>query len=222
MSVRGLTIVVTGAGSALGQAMLRALEARPALAGAEGAPLAAGRLIGVDRVQPPELFIAERVEYVRGEYEQPRFLSRMMGATADSVFHLAPWTAGVGLAPGLDGLQAALLHSVDTTRALLDAFSYLSHPPRLVYAARRGVRAAADEVPGDTGALLGDVCESLLVECARRGLLDLRSVRLAPEAAPERAAAAMLAAHELARAPDGVWILDADDARLQVPAGGAA
>lgn len=217
---RGLTIVVTGAGSALGQALLRALAARPVLAGGDGAALEAGRLIGVDRTQPAELFVDERVEYVRGEYEQPRFLSRMMGASADSVFHLAPWTAGDGVAPGVDGLELALLRSVDTTRALLDACRNLSHPPRLVYAARRGVRATVGEVPQGT-ALLVDVCESLLAESARRGLIDLRSVRLPADAGVD-SAAALLAAHELAPAPEGMWVLDADDVRLRPPVDGAA
>jgi len=64
-------LLVTGASTPLGQGLLRALAARGALT-RDGAAAPIARILGVDREQPPGLFVDERVEYVCGEYEQPR------------------------------------------------------------------------------------------------------------------------------------------------------
>jgi hypothetical protein len=199
-----MRVVVTAAGSDLGQQLLRAIAARGSLRRGGGAPQAIDRILAVDHAQPAALFIDERVEYVRGDYEQPRFLSRMMGAACDSVFHLAPRYAALGAGPGADGLELALARSVQVTQSLIDACRLLSCAPRFVYAGLRGLRSTPGAVPQDMGAVCVDVCESVLFEAARRGIVSLCSVRLpsaagqAPSAAElEAAARALLDAHDL-------------------------
>lgn len=93
-----MQVVVTGAGTALGQALLQAIAVRGALRRGDGDPVPVRRIIAVDRTQPAALYVDARIEYVRGDYEQPRFLARMMGASTDSVFHLS--ALGAGAVPG--------------------------------------------------------------------------------------------------------------------------
>jgi len=172
-----MQIVVTAGATPLGQALLRAIVARGALVRGGGAPVAVQRIIAVDRRQPASLFVHPLVEYVCGNFEQPRFLARMMGTATDSVFHLGALYAAV---PGtqFDDLELALLYSLDTTRALVDACQYQSAQPRLVLASTVAVHHAPDAAPAGTDGICAALCEHYLVECARRGLVDLRSVRL--------------------------------------------
>jgi nucleoside-diphosphate-sugar epimerase len=199
-----MQVVVTGAGSELGQQLLRALVAGASLRRFDGTLAPLRRVLGVDRAQPSALFVDERVEYVRGDFEQPRFLARMMGAATDSVFHLAALGAGQGTGADADGLDLALARSVDATRCLIDACQFQPTPPRLVFAGLLGLRSAPGDVPRTIEGVCVDVCETLLVEAARRGIIDLCSVRLpapgqveASLADTARAAAALLEAHEL-------------------------
>jgi nucleoside-diphosphate-sugar epimerase len=175
-------IVVTGACTALGQALLKAVVARGVLTRYDGQTVPVRRIIAVDRVQPPRLFVDTRVEYVRGDYEQPRFLARMMGVITDSVFHLSVLGAASAAASDDDtpfeALDNALLRSLDTTRALLDACHYQTVMPRLVFASIEDVRTAIETVPRSTDAVCAALCELLLAESARRDLVDGRCVRL--------------------------------------------
>lgn len=226
-----MELVVTGASGVLGQALLRALVARGALAsGVPGGPVAVRRIIAVDRAQPATLFLDARIEYVRGDYEQPRFLARMMGTSTGSVFHLS----GLGVALDLErvpgSLDAAFTRSVDTLHALLGACAFQAAVPRLVLAS-----ASAPAADGGQGDALAAACELLAGEAARYGIVDARCVRLpcvvgsglsaegrAVDAQlgafaagqvpgselsavdvllPNEAAAALIEAHERARAP---------------------
>ena len=191
-----MQIVVTGAGSELGQALLRALVACPVLHRTDGTAAPLRRILGVDRTQPASLFVDDRVEYVRGEFEQPRFLARVMGAATDSIFDLSARSAAANIAADIDGLELAWQRSVDTTRALLGACRFQPVPPRVVYAGRAGLRAAAQDVPGDIDAACVDLCETVLVESARFGVVDLRSVRLPAALDGAAAARALVQAHE--------------------------
>lgn len=200
-----MQVVVTGAATPLGQSLLRALAARGTLAlDAVATPVT--RILGVDREQTGSLFVDERVEYVCGAYEQPRFLARMMGAATDAVFHLAVLAAAQGVEANADGLDRALLRSLDSTRALLEACRLQLRRPRLVYAGRLGLRASPEALPRDIDGVCIDLCELLLAESARRGVVELRSLRLpdlALGARPElldAAAAALIDAHEWAGA----------------------
>jgi nucleoside-diphosphate-sugar epimerase len=191
-----MQIVVTGACSDLGQALLRAIVARAQLHRTDGVLAPVARVLGVDRSQPAELFVDERIEYVRAQFEQPRFLARVMGAATDAIFHLSTRSAAANIAADIDGLELAWQRSVDTTRALLDACRFQPVPPRVVHAGRAGLRAAAADVPPDIEAACIDLCETVLVESARMGLVDLRSVRLPAALGAAAAAQALLEAHE--------------------------
>jgi nucleoside-diphosphate-sugar epimerase len=227
-----MQLVVTGAGTELGQELLRAIVARGVLCRGDGSgAVPVQRILGVDRIQPAALFVDERIEYVRGDYEQPRFLAHMMGTAIDSVFHLSARDAAIGLGPDVDDMELALLRSLDTTRALLDACRSQAHPPRLVFAGLGGLRATAGAVPATLAALCVDVCESLLVESARRGVIDLRSLRLPgpagadttapdpmldPVLDPALAAAALLDLHEQPAVLPAVQICELDQTRAAI------
>jgi nucleoside-diphosphate-sugar epimerase len=205
-----MQVVVTGACTPLGQALLRALVARSALAaGASGAAVPVRRIIAVDRAQSGALFVDERIEYVRGDYELPRFLARMMGVATGSVFHLSALaaTAGLGAAPG-EGtaddagrmLDTALAHSVDTTRALIDACRLQTLVPRLVMASALPPARSGDGVPASTDDACTAICELLVIEYARRGLIDARCVRMPPASGSAAEVQALIDAHERPRA----------------------
>ena len=136
------------------------------------------RIIAVDRTQPAALFLDSRIEYVRGDYEQPRFLARMMGTVTDSVFHLSTLGAGTIAGPEPVDLNAALLKSFDTTRVLLEACRFQNAPPKLILASTVEARPERGPWPqGSEGVLLA-LCELLVVEGARHLLVDARCVRL--------------------------------------------
>jgi len=171
-------VVVTGAGSALGQALLREIVARAALVRTDGQATAVARVIAVDRTQPAALFLDRRIEYVRGDYEQPRFLARMMGASTDSVFHLSVLGAGLGSAATPADLDVALLRSFDATRALLEACRYQRVPPRMVLASTMEAKLQTGPWPQTTDGVCAALCELLVVESARRRIVQARCVRL--------------------------------------------
>jgi len=173
-----MQLVVTGACSLLGQALLRAIVARGVLSTSVGGPVAVQRIIAVDRTQPARLYVEPRVEYVCGNFEQSRFLARVMGTATDSVFHLAPLGAAAGIGSQLEDLDLALMRSLDTTRSLVDACQFQSAQPRLVLASAAAARHDADVPPASVEGVCSALCELFLFECARRGYVDLRGVRL--------------------------------------------
>lgn len=173
-----MQIVVTAGATPFGQALLRALVAHAGFPGPDGARRPVAHILSVDHVQPGRLFVDERIDYVRGEYEQPRFLARVMGACTDGVFHLAGLGAATGPRGDGVGLEVAFLHSVDLTRALLDACSYQPAPPVVVSVASGFARAGAGGLPEESDDACAALCELILLEGARRKVVDLRCVRL--------------------------------------------
>ncbi len=173
-----MQVVLTGASSALGQALLQAIATRGVLARGDGNTTPVRRIIAVDRTQPAALFLDSRIEYVRGDYEQPRFLARMMGTATDSVFHLSALGAATDASPAPVDLAAALLRSFDTTRVLLEACRFQSVPPKLVLASTVEARPEMGPWPQVSEGVLLALCELLVVEASRRGMVDARCVRL--------------------------------------------
>jgi nucleoside-diphosphate-sugar epimerase len=173
-----MQIVVTGACSVLGQALLRAIVARGSLSSSLGGPVPVQRIIALDRTQPARLYVEPRVEYVCGSFEQSRFLARVMGTATDSVFHLSPLGAAAAIGGALEDLDLALMRSLDTTRSLVDACQFQSAQPRLVLASAAAARPVGDAPPATVEGVCSALCELFLVECARRGYIDLRGVRL--------------------------------------------
>jgi nucleoside-diphosphate-sugar epimerase len=143
--------------------------------------------------------VEPRVEYVCGGYEQSRFLARVMGTATDSVFHLAPLGAAAGIGPQLEDLDLALMRSLDTTRSLVDACQFQSAQPRLVLASAADAAHDRHVPPATADGICSALCELFLIECARRGYIDLRGVRLPyvldDDAAQDAAAHPALAAY---------------------------
>ena len=173
-----MQIVVTGACTVLGQALLRAIVARGTMSTDIGGRVPVQRIIAVDRTQPARLYVEPRVEYVCGSFEQSRFLARVMGTAMDSVFHLSPLGAAAGIGGQLEDLDLALMRSLDTTRSLVDACQFQSAQPRMVLASAAAARHDAAALPATVEGVCSAMCELFLGECARRGYLDLRGVRL--------------------------------------------
>jgi len=208
-----MQILVTGACGALGQAVLRALAARQTLLGALGAPVPVVRIIAVDRTQPARLFVEPRIEYVCGNFEQSRFLARVMGTATDSIFHLSCLDAAAGIGAQLEDFDMALMRSLDTTRSLVDACQFQSAQPRLVLASALAARPVGTAPPVGSDGICNALCELFLIECARRGFVDLRGVRL-PRIAGAPLAAAMGASPPL---PPGVLEALAVEAPEETP-----
>jgi nucleoside-diphosphate-sugar epimerase len=201
-----MQIVVAGACTPLGQALLRAIVERRVLTNGIAVEAPVQRVLAVDRAQPGGLFVDPAVEYVRGNYEQPRFLARMMGTTTDSIFDLSALNAGVEAGPPdaviPPDLDAALVNSLDSTRALLEACRFQTVAPKLVMASMLAARPSGGALAHSTIANCCAMCEILVDEYARRALVDARIVRL-PDVAQmrlEESARALIDAHELARA----------------------
>ena len=197
-----MQIVVTGASSPLGQSLLRGLAAKGSLSGADG-PVPIRRILAVDRAQGPVLFLDDRVEYVCGAFEQPRFLARMMGMTTDAIFHLVALDLGPEEEDPAADLESDLTRTWDGTRALLDACRFQSALPKVVIAST--VEAAAEggcEAPRSRAGALAAMCEILVAEGARRRIVQSRCVRLAApvdESALPDAVAGLINAYETMR-----------------------
>ncbi len=198
-----MQIVVTGASSPLGQSLLRGLAAKGSLSEADG-PVPIRRILAVDRAQGPALFLDDRIEYVRGAFEQPRFLARMMGTATDAIFHLAALDPGPeeGEDPAVD-LESDLTRTWDGTRALLDACRFQTVQPKVVIAST--VEAAGQggcEAARSRAGALAAMCELLIAEGARRRIVQSRCVRLATladESALAQAVADLISVYETMR-----------------------
>lgn len=176
-----MRVVITGGAGFLGARLARALLARGALAGPDGAPRRIERLVLVDLV-PAEL-PDPRVEAVAGDLADDALLRRALGGEAASVFHLA----AVVSAQAEADLDLGMRVNVDATRRLLDACRALPRPPRLVATSSVAVYGGAlpDPVTDDTaprpqssyGAQKA-ILELLVSDYARRGLVDGRVLRL--------------------------------------------
>ena len=101
----------------------------------------------------------------------------------DGIFHLAAAVSGECEADIDVGLRANL----DTTRALLDACRALNTPPRLVFSSSLAVyggdmpEVIADNtlpMPQNSYGTQKFICEQLIADYTRRGLIDGRSMRL--------------------------------------------
>jgi len=188
--------------------MLRAIVAQGALMQCDGYLKPVRRILAVDRTQPAALFLDSRVEYVRGDYEQPRFLARMMGTATHSVFHLSALGAGTVAGPEPVDLSGALLRSFDTTRVLLEACRFQNAPPKLILASTVLARPERGPWPQDSEGVFLALCELLVVEGARQRLVDARCVRLPcvvgnRSCGHDLALQALLADLAAGRAPEG-------------------
>jgi D-erythronate 2-dehydrogenase len=175
-------VLVTGGAGFLGKRLARALLARGALAGPDGAPEPIHRLTLLDLAAADDL-AAPRVEAVAGDVADEDLLRRLVGADTGAVFHLAAVVSAQAEADFDLGMRVNL----DATRRLLDACRRLRRPPRLV--ATSSVAVYGGELParvGDDTALRPQssygiqkaMGELLVADYTRRGWVDGRVLRL--------------------------------------------
>jgi nucleoside-diphosphate-sugar epimerase len=178
-----MKIVVTGGTGFLGQLLIRALLERGRLTRSDGVEAQIGQIVAVDQAQSGRLIVDDRVGYVVGDIGQPYFLSHVLAADTDSVFHLAAVVSGAAEADFDLGMRVNL----DGTRALLDACRVQKGLPRVVFASSVAVfgsplpAVVTDETtptPQSSYGVQKLVGELLVGEYSRKGFIDGRAVRL--------------------------------------------
>jgi nucleoside-diphosphate-sugar epimerase len=176
----GISVLITGGAGFLGTRLARTLLQRGRV---DGRPL--GKIVLADLGPPaPDVARDPRVIAITGP-----LLDRLDTLRAEPcalVFHLA---AAVSAECEAD-LDLGLRANLDTTRALLDALRQ-QNPPRLVFSSSVAVyggdgefplpRVILDDtlpVPQTSYGVQKFMCEQLIADYTRRGLVDGRSVRL--------------------------------------------
>jgi nucleoside-diphosphate-sugar epimerase len=175
-----MRVLITGGAGFLGTRLARALLHRQQLCGSPIVELAladiampAADLAGDSRVRTfPGALIAQCETLAKESF--------------DVVFHLASAVSGECEAD----LDLGMRSNLDTTRALLDAFRDASRP-RFVFSSSVAVFGGDDDlplprvihddtlpVPQTSYGIQKFMCEQLVADYTRRGLLDGRSVRL--------------------------------------------
>jgi nucleoside-diphosphate-sugar epimerase len=175
-----MNVLVTGAAGFLGQRLIRALLERGKLhIGGQSRPIA--RITALDATEP--VAADARVRVVRGDLVDGKVLARAFEGGIDGVFHLAAVVSGAAEADYDLGMRV----NVDGTRALLDACRAQSAPPTFVFASSVAVfggdlpevvRDDTIPAPQSSYGVQKLVGELLVGDCARRGFIDGRAVRL--------------------------------------------
>jgi nucleoside-diphosphate-sugar epimerase len=175
-----MKVLITGGGGFLGSRLARTILQRGHLS---SRPIA--QLVLADLVPPPpDLARDERVRAATGALiDQAKTLGQ---ENFDLVFHLAAAVSAECEA----NLDLGLRSNVDTTRALLDALR-AEGQPRFVFSSSVAVfggdvdlpmpRVIHDDtlpVPQSSYGVQKFICEQLVADYTRRGLIDGRSVRL--------------------------------------------
>ncbi len=178
-----MKIVITGGAGFLGQLLIRALLERRRLTRGDGVEADIEQIVAVDQAQAGRLIVDDRLGYVVGDIGQPHFLSHVLAADTDSVFHLAAVVSGAAEADFDLGMRVNL----DGTRALLDACRAQKGMPRLVFASSVAVFGGAlpavvtddtTPTPQSSYGVQKLVGELLVGDYSRRGFIDGRAVRL--------------------------------------------
>ena len=182
-----MNILVTGAAGFVGGALVRRLSRRP----------------GSDRILATDIGFQQQpdlpgVRYLEGAIEDPDHLARLAEDHIDQVFHLAT-VAGVQSADFRLGKRINL----DATMALLDALAAQPTPARLVYSSSIGVFGSPlppvvddDTLPAPAWSYGTHklVCEYLITDYARAGLIDGIALRFPGILARPEGSATMLSA----------------------------
>lgn len=171
-----MRVVVTGAAGFIGRVLVRRLLAQ----GLGGRAL--GTLVASD-LQLEGLPADARLQPVAGSIAEAGVLERVLAQPADAVFHLASVPGG---AAEQDPLGARRVN-LDATLQMVDLLRRQGHAPRLVFAST--VAVYGDPVPAgaDEQALASPAlsygahklaAEVLLADAARRGWVEVCSLRL--------------------------------------------
>ncbi len=175
-----MKVLITGGGGFLGARLARTILERGHLSGRSIAELVLADLVA----PPPDVARDERVRASTGALlDQANTLGQQ---NFDLVFHLAAAVSGECEAD----LDLGLRSNLDTTRALLDALR-TGGRPRFVFSSSVAVfggdvdlpmpRVIHDDtlpVPQTSYGVQKFICEQLVADYTRRGLIDGRSVRL--------------------------------------------
>ncbi|WP_037547014.1 D-erythronate dehydrogenase [Stappia stellulata] len=174
-------VLVTGAAGMLGRKLVETLARGGLLGGRE-----VTRMTLSDRVapQPPDT-LAMPVTSIAGDFSRPGAAETLVAHKPDVIFHLAAVVSGEAEAEMEKGYEINL----DGTRRLLDAVREIGggYCPRFVFASSLAVFGAPlpDPIP-DTHHLTPltsygtqkAICELLLADYSRRGLVDGIGIRL--------------------------------------------
>jgi nucleoside-diphosphate-sugar epimerase len=177
-----MKVLITGGGGFLGARLARTILQRGHLSGRPVRELVLADLVP----PPPDVASDERVRAATGALiDQAKTLGQ---ENFDLVFHLAAAVSAECEA----NLDLGLRSNVDTTRALLDALREVGGGgPRFVFSSSVAVfggdvdlpmpRVIHDDtlpVPQSSYGVQKFICEQLVADYTRRGLIDGRSVRL--------------------------------------------
>jgi nucleoside-diphosphate-sugar epimerase len=183
-----MNILITGGCGFLGARLARTLLARGTLSLAGAPARRIERITLADRVAPPaDLASDARVGFVEGDLLALATAGTLPPAGTDLVFHLAAAVSGECEADFDLGLRANL----DTTRALLQACRAAGGAPLFVFSSSVAVFGDSPEqplppviedrtlpTPQNSYGIQKFMCEQLVADCARKGFVRGRNVRL--------------------------------------------
>lgn len=188
-------VFVTGAAGNLGRQVVRELLARGTLADSGGQRRPIARIIGVDLRPDSAAPVDDRYAFHAADLGAGGAAERLMSTPFDSIFHLATVTSGAAEADFDLGMRA----NIDATRYLLDACRSKGTRPRFIYSSSGAVFGKTMPASGEADPPVAPVnsygahkaiCELLIDDYTRRGLIDGCSIRLPTIfVRPDRAAA---------------------------------
>lgn len=180
-----MRVVITGGGGFLGQLLAEKVLERGALTDAQGRLREISELVLVDMAPATnKAWIDDRrVSQVIGDVADRNVLAQAITADTGSVFHLAAVVSGQAEADFDIGMRV----NVDATRTLLELTRTLPAPPKFVFTSSIAVFGGAlPAVLPDDQALTPQgsygaqkaMCELLVSDMSRKGMIDGRSLRL--------------------------------------------
>jgi len=178
-----MKVVITGGGGFLGFKLAKALLARGALAGADGAQAPLSKLVLLDAAFPAAMPDDARLEAVTGDVSDAATLERVVTPDTASIFHLAAVVSGAAEADYDLGDRVNL----EGTRRLLERARRCARPPRFVFAssvaAFGGVLPpvlddSTTPTPQTSYGTQKVIGEYLTADLSRKGFIDGRALRL--------------------------------------------
>ena len=177
-----MKVLITGGAGFLGRRLAAKLLERGTLKGQDGNARAIDQIVLVDVVQAAP-FADTRARSIVGDISDPNFLSGVIDANTDSVFHLAAIVSGQAEADFELGMRI----NADASRHLLDLCRELGHRPKVVFASSVAVYGgelppvvldATAITPQSSYGTQKAVVELFVNDYTRKGFIDGRVLRL--------------------------------------------